>query len=77
MLSHGASVYQIPAAMFTGSNCPLDRHIPHSVPSTVDKAVESISFVIDPETLRHLLCREGNRTVKAEVENFWPVAECH
>ena len=55
-LSHWSSVHQIPAAQFT--DCFLDGHIPHSVPSIVEKSVESVPFVVDPEALRHFLCRK-------------------
>ena len=73
-LSHRASVHQIPAAMFTDIDCSLYRHIPKSFPPIVDKAVESVPLAVDQEALRHLLCRKGNWSVKAQVENFWPVA---
>ena len=74
-LSHRASVHQIPAAQFT--DCSLDGHIPHSVPSIVEKSVESVPSVVDQEALRHFLCRKSSWAVEAQVENFWPFAQCH
>ena len=71
-LSHRSSVHQIPAAQFT--DCFVDGHIPHSVPSVVEKSVESVPFVVDQEALRHFLCRKSSWAVEAQVENFWPVA---